>query len=249
MLDLPDLTLVAVYTVAHELTEMAVAECTRHVRFGDVKLFTDRPLRSQGDAIQIEPFSDHLQAGTFTAYELPRYIKTSHVLYVQWDSWIVDPAMWRPEFLDCDYIGAPWWYRDGLNVGNSGFCIRSKALIDFLAAHPEEFPLGSPEDHILCRNYRPRLPQFKWADETLAHEFSFERTRVGPLARSFGFHGMFNWPYVLANAQIAARIQRATGYVLGSQHCREMNEILAARRSQPQGHNRPVDQATSHVAA
>ena len=44
MLDLPDLTLVAVYTVCHELTEMAVAECTRHVRFGDVKLFTDRPL-------------------------------------------------------------------------------------------------------------------------------------------------------------------------------------------------------------
>ena len=43
MLDLPNLTLVAIYTVAHELTEMAVAECTRHVRFGDVKLFTDRP--------------------------------------------------------------------------------------------------------------------------------------------------------------------------------------------------------------
>ncbi len=62
MLDLPDLTLVAIYTVAHELTEMAVAECTRHVRFGDVKLFTDRPLRSQAEAIQIEPFVD-LNAG------------------------------------------------------------------------------------------------------------------------------------------------------------------------------------------
>ncbi len=63
MLDLPDLTLVAIYTVAHELTEMAVAECTRHVRFGDVKLFTDRPLRSQVDAIQIERFADLKQAG------------------------------------------------------------------------------------------------------------------------------------------------------------------------------------------
>ena len=136
MLDLPDLTLVAIYTVAHELTEMAVAECTRHVRFGDVKLFTDRPLRSQVDAIQIEPFANGMQAGMFTIYEVPRYIKTSHVLFIQWDSWIVDPSMWRPQFLDCDYIGAPWWYRDGLNVGNSGFCIRSKALIDFLAAHP-----------------------------------------------------------------------------------------------------------------
>ena len=136
MLDLPDLTLVAIYTVAHELTEMAVAECTRHVRFGDVKLFTDRPLRSQRDAIQIEPFGDLMQAGTFTTYEVPHYIRTSHVLFIHWDSWIIDPSMWRPQFLECDYIGAPWWYRDGLNVGNSGFCIRSKALIDFLAAHP-----------------------------------------------------------------------------------------------------------------
>ena len=161
MLDLPDLTLVAIYTVAHELTEMAVAECTRHVRFGDVKLFTDRPLRSQGDAIQIEPFGDLRQAGAFTTYEVPRHIRTSHALFIQWDSWIVDPSMWRSQFLDCDYIGAPWWYRDGLNVGNSGFCIRSKALIDFLAAHPAEFPLASPEDHVLCRHYRSQLPQFK----------------------------------------------------------------------------------------
>jgi len=230
MLDLPDLTLVAIYTVAHELTEMAVAECTRHVRFGDVKLFTDRPLRSQGDAVQIEPFGDLMQAGIFTTYEVPRYIRTSHVLFIQWDSWIVDPSMWRPEFLECDYIGAPWWYRDGLNVGNSGFCIRSKALLDFLAAHPKEFPIGSPEDDVLCRQYRPRLPQFKWADEKLAAEFSFERTRI-PGGRSFGFHGMFNWPYVLTDAQIAARLLRATGYVLGSQHCSEMQALLAARKS------------------
>jgi hypothetical protein len=63
----------------------------------------------------------------------------------------------------------------------------------------------------------------------LACEFSFERTRVGPDARSFGFHGMFNWPLVLTDAQIEARVVRATGYVLGSQHCREMRAVLAAR--------------------
>jgi hypothetical protein len=76
-----------------------------------------------------------------------------------------------------------------------------------------------------------RLPQFKWADEALAHEFSFERTRAGLGARSFGFHGMFNWPLVLTDAQIEARILRATGYVLKSQHCGEMRAPLAARQS------------------
>jgi hypothetical protein len=89
---------------------------------------------------------------------------------------------------------------------------------------------GRNTDEVLCRSYRPRLPQFKWADEALAHEFSFERMRAAPNARSFGFHGMFNWPYVLTDAQIAVRLLRATGYVLGSQHCSEMQTLLAARQ-------------------
>ena len=48
-----------------------------------------------------------MQAGAFTTYEVPRYIRTSHAMFIHWDSWIVDPSMWRPQFLDCDYIGAP----------------------------------------------------------------------------------------------------------------------------------------------
>ena len=232
MLDLPDLTLVAIYTVAHELTEMAVAECTRHVRFGDVKLFTDRPLRSQGDAIQIEPFGGLMQAGAFTTYEVPRHIRTSHALFIHWDSWIVDPSMWHPPFLECDYIGAPWWYRDGLNVGNSGFCIRSKALIDFLATHPVEFPLASPEDHVLCRHYRPQDSRnLSGLMRRWPTNFRLSARALARALASFGFHGVSNWPYVLTDAQIEARIVRATGYVLGSQHCREMRAVLAARQS------------------
>jgi hypothetical protein len=42
---------------------------------------------------------------------------------------------------------------------------------------------------------------------------------------------MFNWPHVLTDAQIAARLPRASAYVLGSEHCREMQAVLAARRT------------------
>ncbi len=78
--------------------------------------------------------------------------------------------------------------------------------------------------------------------------------RAGLGARSFGFHGMFNWPYVLTDAQIAARVVRATGYVLGSQHCREMQAVLAARRGGTGGsglsnplHEMPTQQNTGPV--
>ena len=49
------------------------------------------------------------------------------------------------------------------------------------------------------------------------------------LARS-AFMALFNWPLVLTDAQIEARILRATGYVLKSQHCSEMRALLAARQ-------------------
>lgn len=219
MLDLSDVTLVAVYTVEHELTLAAVDDCMDHARFGTVRLFTDRDLGR--DTVVIPRFADLRRAGEFTTYEVPKYIATSHALFIHWDSWVIDPAAWTDEFLACDYVGAPWWYADGLNVGNSGFCLRSKRLLDFLAAHPDEFPLRAPEDHVLCREYRPRLPQFRWADDALAHRFSFERT-PRPCYPCFGYHGMFNWPAVMTDEQIWVRMARATPYALRSMHYREM---------------------------
>jgi hypothetical protein len=76
-------------------------------------------------------------------YELGDHIKTDFALIVHADGFVVHPEMWRDEFLDYDYIGAPWplppegdttTYRD-INgnicrVGNSAG-IRSKRLMDF----------------------------------------------------------------------------------------------------------------------
>ena len=225
MLELPDVTLAAVFTVEHALTLRAVDDCAGRANFGAVKLCTDREIGRV--YVRAGPFADLAEAGRFTTYEVPKHIETSHALFIHWDSWIVDPGMWRPEFLAYDYIGAPWWFSDGNNVGNSGFCLRSKRLLDFLAENEAQFPIGTPEDLTLCRTYRKRLPQFRWAPQTLAHEFAFERTRG--TERSFGFHGMFNWPHVLSDAEIEERVKLATPYVTESGHCREMRTLMARR--------------------
>ena len=225
MLDLPDVTLVAVFTVEHALTLRAVDDCLRHARFGAVRLFTDREIGHE--CVRAGPFASFDEAGRFTTYEVPKHIETSHALFIHHDSWICDPTMWRADFLDYDYIGAPWWFTDGFNVGNSGFTIRSKRLLDFLATNETEFPVGTPEDLVLCRTYRKRLPQFRWAPQTLANEFAFERTRM--TERSFGFHGAFNFPFVLTDAEIEERMTLATPYALGSGHYREMRAIMAQR--------------------
>src|SRR5262245_49781462 len=121
MLKLPDVTLVLIETRQHELGRLALEDCERLVEFGDVLVFTDRPLQFMDRGRHIIPVPDWpKKIGWSRCYwqEVAPHLITSHALHIQWDSWVVAPEMWRDEFLAYDYIGAPWWYKDGMNVGN-----------------------------------------------------------------------------------------------------------------------------------
>lgn len=70
------------------------------------------------------------------------YVDTDYCLIIHDDGFIVNPHLWTDDFLKYDYIGAPWylginrgltWLQDRHNlVGNGGFCIRSKKLMNEL---------------------------------------------------------------------------------------------------------------------
>lgn len=208
MLTLPDVTLCTVTTVSHELHMMAADECLKHVKFGDVKIFSDEDC-GRDYVTKIPKFLDFKEYERFFHYDMLSQIRTTHLLVFQWDSWIINPSAWRNDFLSYDYIGAPWWYQDEYNVGNSGFCLRSKRLMDFIASHEEEFPVRHPEDHVLCRVYQKYLPQFKWASDKLAWYFAFECTNSYPLNNVFGFHNARNWPLVLEPKALRERMKLA----------------------------------------
>lgn len=201
MLDLPDVTLVLIETREHQLAKLALEDCERQAEFGDIVVFTDKPALFEQDGRQIVEVPDWPTKEGWSKcfwYEVPKYIATSHVLGIQWDSWIVDPSMWRDEYLEWDYIGSPWGYRDGLNVGNGGFCLRSTKLLRFVRAHRNQFPCeGHVDDDLYCRRHRPGLMDagFEWAPEPLAFDFAFECVRPDPSARHFGFHAAFNFDY------------------------------------------------------
>ena len=225
MLALPDVTLISIATVCHDLTKLAIDECTRRVNFGDVQVYSDQDIWS--GTRHIEPFTDLTKAGMFTVYELPYNIKTSHALFIHYDSWVIDAGAWRSDFLNYDYIGAPWWYKDGMNVGNSGFCMRSVDLMKHIAANPEKFPMAMPEDGVLCRQYRTHLPQFVWAPQEAAQVFSFERVRPSIDSRHFGFHGLFNWPFILGYSEFNERMRlaRATPYLQNNSMIEEVDRL------------------------
>src|SRR5271170_4624211 len=205
-------------TREHALARLAVRDCVDKAEFGEVLILTDKPYAFAGlncrPRFHIVPdWPDKLGWARAMWFEVPPLLRTRQTLNIQWDSWIWDAAMWRDEFLSYDYIGAPWWYKDGKNVGNSGFGMVSTRLRRFICDRRGTFPCDtSAEDDLLCRSYRPVLEGigFSWAPEWVAHDFSFECRRPGPKTRHFGFHALFNWPEVLEGDDLTTRVAMAS---------------------------------------
>jgi hypothetical protein len=202
MLQLPNVTLLVIDTVCHELATRSIAKCVSQADFGDILSYSDQCIWD--DSIYIKSIVGLAGYQEFLWYSVPwQLLKTSHALVVHWDSWILDANMWLPAYLDYDYVGASFFggSPDGYNVGNGGFSLRSKRLMQCLADNREAYPLGysRPEDFIICREHRRQLEAFgfKWAPENVANVFAFDTRKPSPDSRHFGFHGLFNFSKVM----------------------------------------------------
>jgi len=146
-IDLPNITLVSVTSIRLEETILAIKKSCRGINFGAVKLFTDVDVEAEGIEVVKVPKMDIVEYNRFVIYELYKYIDTDFALQIQSDGYVVNPEMWRDDFLDYDYIGAPWGfncfydrYGEPIKVGN-GISIRSKKLM--------EIPPNAPKDSVV----------------------------------------------------------------------------------------------------
>jgi hypothetical protein len=191
--------------LAARALQISAAQC----RFGEVKLLTSTGYRAAGIETVAIPAIDSAKAySTFVVQSLRRHVKTDFVLVMQWDGYVISPAAWTAEFLDCDYIGARWLPEhigsDSLqrqyDVGNGGFSLRSRKLMDTLATLCAGLPADQlhPEDAVICRALRPMLEQqahVRFAPGALAERFSFEH--VITAQQTFGFHGVINMAHAI----------------------------------------------------
>jgi hypothetical protein len=198
--DLPTVTLCAAASVNVTATIAALKRCLREADFASCLLFTDTDAVQVDPAIHVVPIERLQSARDYSFFVLKRlheYVETQHCLVVQWDGFVIDARAWMPEFLAFDYIGAPWpQFSDGLNVGNGGFSLRSRKLLQ--ACADSRFRASHPEDLSIChanRSFLEREYDIRFAEEATAQRFSFERTR--PSSPTFGFHGIFNLVPVL----------------------------------------------------
>jgi Flp pilus assembly protein TadD len=209
VLDLKDVTLLAIDTANHALALRALARSQRDVRFGRVLFVTDRVPSgiSVPDGIEIAPIDPLETREAYSAFVLKRlapYVSTSHALLAQWDGYVVNPLAWEPAFLECDYIGAKWfWQPEGRRVGNGGFSLRSRRLIG--ALQDPRIVLQENEDLAIGATFRPLLELdhgIRFATEALADRFAFEAAY--PIGQPFGFHGLFNFCRVVPADELAA---------------------------------------------
>jgi hypothetical protein len=218
LLDLSALTLLCVETRDPALAHFAIQRCTQHARFGRVVLITDLDKLSKraGDLeqdqvidrlsgveyVQAPPISTTKDYSDLLLTGLRQYVAGTHVLIIQWDSFILHPELWTHDFLQYDYIGAVWPHHPDTPVGNGGFSLRSVKLLEVL-----ESPAISkrhPEDFCICDDNKVTLEnQFgiRFAPTGVAEQFAVERTSWH---RAFGFHGFFNFGRALSPEELSA---------------------------------------------
>lgn len=207
-LELPQVTLFAATSVAGDATICALRASMADIRFGAVKFFShcDLPSRRAADIefVRIRRLTSRQDYSRFILKELAAFIETPFALCIQWDGFVIRPEAWNAEFLEYDYIGAPWpQFHDSWNVGNGGFSLRSLRLLR--ATLDDRVPVDGAEDVIICRDARPILEAdhgIRFADSAVAARFAFERSLAQ--GTEFGFHGVFNLPQTIGRRNFRA---------------------------------------------
>lgn len=229
---LPQVTVCCVDTRHPDLALATLRRAADVAEFGEAVLFTAAErLRGDPAGIRVEPVTIESIAAysRFMLTGITDHVRTSHALVVQWDGFPTRATGWDDRFLEYDYIGAPWPDAPArAAVGNGGFSLRSRRLLDALAA--PGMVHAHPEDLAICLANRPRLEEefgIRFAPLELAERFSYER--VPPTGRSFGFHGLFNWPHEFPAAELTTLLDQLPDHLAAGIDACELIERLIAR--------------------
>jgi len=192
MVNLNNVTLIALTSLNIPQHVKALEYSCKGIKFGSVKLVSPEKPENLPNLItwEMTERTRNIDEWNYAAiYKLGKHIETEFAILIHDDGFIVNPEMWRDEFLEYDYIGAPWplpndnfSYRDIngelIRCGNS-VSLRSKKLIDLpveLDLEWKPFHGFYNEDGFIAVNYRHIYKEhgMKYADIDVAKHFSHE---------------------------------------------------------------------------
>jgi hypothetical protein len=206
-INLPDVTLLAISSIEIPATIEALKISSKKINFGAIKLLTHEYPKDVPKNILLEycpKINDIMDFNHYVFKNLGKHVTTSHVLMVQYHAYIIHPELWDNDWLQYDYIGAPWPIREGsyiantgerIRVGNGGFSLRSKKLLDApknLGLELKQEQGYWNEDGNLTCYHRAELLSYgiKYAPVEVAAVFSYENPvpENANIQKTFGFH-------------------------------------------------------------
>lgn len=194
MLKLPQVTLIALTGKNLAEHEEAIRKSCEGVEWGAVKLIADYTIRN------IDDWNYKI------IYELHNYVQTDYAMLIHADGYVINPDAWRDEFLEYDFIGAPWPLpqdnysyltpeKELVRVGNS-VGLRSRRILQLPQALQipwKSYYGNTNEDGFLCVHNRKLLQQHgcKFADIDVAKYFSKEHSiPENEGIKTFAFHSL-----------------------------------------------------------
>jgi hypothetical protein len=204
-LDLTDVTLYGVDTIDLNRQLKAFAICESYADFPAKKIITNQGEEGYTETgieiIHTDQINSLRDYNHFNLKRMNDFFETKFVMVAEHDGFILNPLAWRDEFLDYDYIGAPLFVEGEQKVGNGGFSIRSKRLMEMVQADDNvqlgnklEHKYAENEDWVICVVMREYLEEkgIKFAPAEIGHQFSLENNRQygNVWSGQFGFHGL-----------------------------------------------------------
>jgi hypothetical protein len=223
---LGNVSLLCVETRCTQLARYALERCLEAASFKECRLLCTsiQPLPAAIEQVLIPPLADMAGYSSFMLKDIGGYFSGDFVLVVQWDGFILNGDGWDDEFLHYDYIGAPWPHRP-VAVGNGGFSLRSRKLID--ALKKIDIQQVHPEDYVICELHREQLIKqhgIKFAPPELASKFAFEF--IPPSGPTFGFHGFANFHAVFPDPFLIEYLAQCEPAMLHSRAARNLFKNL-----------------------
>lgn len=179
-------------------TSLALKRCLSQASFKDIKIISCVDIPYCDIPIIKIPETTKESYSEFFVHHLKDYIDTEFCITFQQDGFIIDSKFWDNEFLNYDYIGAPWLMSEfdlqnirknkPFNlVGNGGFSLRSKKYLHDSSTiqynprlkfqvHLEAGAIPTPEDWFICSYNYEKICEMgvKFPSVKLASKFSIE---------------------------------------------------------------------------
>ena len=215
---IPEVTLLILADITIPEATYAINYSCKDIEWGNAKFLGSkgRPegLREEVTYEETYPIQNINDFNYYCIYNLGNHVETSHALLIHPDGYVIRPWLWDNAWLEYDYIGAPWrddpnafldpWGRNQ-RVGNGGFSLRSKRLLDVPknVEVPWEVNEGDfykhmnaglyNEDGNICVHNKHifEAQGCKYAPVEVASKFSREDFLPDSEQETFGFHYHF----------------------------------------------------------